>query len=83
MRFFLCLQSNSSTLHKPFGRLIFQSARHHLTDVRPLANRTGADFAEGIILVARLTVTAVAAREVVTDLAHSTAVCPHLTLINV
>lgn len=45
--------------------------------------RTSADFAEGVILVARLTVTAVAAREVVTDLAHGTAVCPHLTLINV
>lgn len=44
---------------------------------------TSADFAEGIILVACLTVTAVAAREVVTDLANSTMVCPHLTLINV
>lgn len=44
---------------------------------------TSADFAKGIILVARLTVTAVVAGEVVTDLAHSTAMCPHLTLINV
>lgn len=45
--------------------------------------RTSADFVEGVILVACLTVTAVAAREVVTDLAGSTAVRPHLTLINV
>ena len=45
--------------------------------------RTSTDFSKGIILVARLTVTAVAAREVVTDLAPSTVVRPHLTLINV
>lgn len=44
---------------------------------------TSADFAQGIILVARLTVTAVASREIVTDLTHSATVCPNLTLINV
>lgn len=48
-----------------------------------MAIRTSADFTEGVILVARLTVTTVAARKVVTDLAHGTAVCTHLTLINI
>lgn len=51
--------------------------------IAPALIYIGADLAQDVILVARLTVTAVAAREVVTDLAHSTAMRPHLTLINV
>lgn len=51
--------------------------------IAPALIYIGADFAEGVILVARLTVAAVVAGEVVTDLTHRTTMCPHLTLVDV